>query len=96
MRVRYYKFRDEGVPTTLRFGVSEPGEPDELVEDLFNPTLEKWLNYAEVSRYVFFERREIVEISLAEAMERTSGHATDPAEGVMPTVPPTFRGPYLD
>lgn len=95
MRVSYYRFRDGG-GATLRYGVSSPGEPDELVEDLFDPELGKWLNYAEVSRYVFFERREIVEISLAEAMERTNGHAGDPADGVIPCQPPVFNGPYID
>lgn len=96
MQVGYYKFRDPRVPTTLRFGVSDPGEEPAIIEDLYSPSDGRWYNYAEVSRYVLFETREIEAISLQEAQERTGGRAGDPADGVIPTNPPVINGPYLD
>lgn len=95
MQIGYYKFRDGG-PATLRFGVSEPDEDPAIVEDLYDPDLGKWLQYAEVSRYILFEPGSIVAITESEANERTGGHAVDPADGEYPTKPPVPNGPYLD
>jgi hypothetical protein len=95
MQIGYYKFKD-GSDVTLRYGVSEEGEPDAIVEDLYDPAYGRWRNYAEVSRYVLFEYSQIEAITLDEAQKRTDGRAGDDADGVIPTKPPVFSGPYLD